>query len=117
MGTRKAAPERILSVTLKVNGEEHTRTVEARNLLVFFLRDDLGLTGTHVGCDTGNCGACTVVWNGKLVKSCMMLAAQVDGSEILTVEGLAPSEDELHPVQRAFRSTTACSAATARRGC
>lgn len=102
METRKATPERTLSVTLDINGEQYTERVEARDLLVLFLRDQLGLTGTHIGCDTGNCGACTIVWNGKLVKSCMMLAAQADGDEILTVEGLAPSEEALHPLQEAF---------------
>jgi carbon-monoxide dehydrogenase small subunit len=88
-----------LSVT--INGERYERTVPARQLLVHFLRDTLGLRGTHVGCDTGNCGACTVIWEDKLIKSCMMLAAQVDDSTIETVEGLA-TDGELTPLQQAF---------------
>jgi len=75
--------------------------VPARRLLVHFLRDDLGLTGTHVGCDTGNCGACTIHLDGEPVKSCMLLAVQVDGAAITTIEGLAP-DGELTPLQRAF---------------
>jgi aerobic-type carbon monoxide dehydrogenase small subunit (CoxS/CutS family) len=77
--------------------------VEARRLLVHFLRDDLDLTGTHVGCDTGNCGACTVIVDGVAVKSCMMLAVQVDGTAVETVEGLSP-DGELHPLQQSFSS-------------
>ena len=86
-----------------INGERYARTVLARQLLVHFIRDTLGLRGTHIGCDTGNCGACTVIWDGRLIKSCMMLAVQADGHEILTIEGIAPSADELHPLQEAFR--------------
>ena len=90
-----------LGVTVTVNGQPYQRDVEARRLLVHFIRDDLELTGTHIGCDTGNCGACTVVIDGRLVKSCMMLAVQADGSAIETIENLA-SNGELHPLQRAF---------------
>jgi carbon-monoxide dehydrogenase small subunit len=92
--------EHHLAVT--VNGDLYERDVEARKLLVHFIRDDLDLTGTHVGCDTGNCGACTVLLDGTSVKSCMLLAVQADGTEITTVEGLAPDDGELTAVQRAF---------------
>src|SRR5690606_26443057 len=85
-----------------VNGAEHVLEVEPRRLLVHALREDLGLTGTHIGCDTSNCGACTVLVDGEAVLSCTMLAAQADGAEITTVEGLAPPGGELHPIQRAF---------------
>jgi len=90
-----------LAVTVHVNGEEYRREVEPRELLVQFLRDHLGLTGTHVGCDTSSCGACTVMVDGQAVKSCTMLAVQADGCRILTVEGLADN-GQLHPVQEAF---------------
>ncbi len=96
-------PVRGLRISVEVNGERHERDVEARRLLVHFLRDDLDLTGTHVGCDTGNCGACTVIVDGDAVKSCMMLAVQADGSSIETVEGLARN-GELHALQQAFSS-------------
>jgi len=89
-------------VTMRLNGKTVSADVEDRTLLVHFIRENQGLTGTHVGCDTSQCGACVVHVDGKAVKSCTMLAAQADGSEILTVEGLA-SGDELHPVQAAFR--------------
>jgi aerobic carbon-monoxide dehydrogenase small subunit len=89
------------TIKVDVNGDLYEREVEARRLLVHFLRDDLELTGTHVGCDTGNCGACTVLYNGDLIKSCMMLAIQADGASIETVEGLA-QDGELHPLQQAF---------------
>ena len=89
------------TVEVSVNGERYEREVEARKLLVHFIRDDLDLTGTHVGCDTGNCGACTVLLDGHAVKSCMLLAVQADGAEITTVEGLAP-DGELNTLQRAF---------------
>ncbi len=88
-------------ITVDVNGESYEREVEARKLLVHFLRDDLDLTGTHIGCDTGNCGACSVHVDGQLVKSCMMLAVQADGARIRTVEGLA-ADGELDPLQRSF---------------
>jgi carbon-monoxide dehydrogenase small subunit len=87
---------------MRVNHKDYSGEVEPRTLLVYFLRDELNLTGTHVGCDTGHCGACTVVLDGKAVKSCMVLAVQADGAEILTVEGLA-DDDRLHPIQEAFR--------------
>jgi carbon-monoxide dehydrogenase small subunit len=89
------------TVGVEVNGTTYEREVEARRLLIHFLRDDLDLTGSHVGCDTGNCGACSVLLDGTLVKSCMVLAVQVDGASIETVEGLA-EEDELAPLQQAF---------------
>jgi len=88
-------------ITVTVNGEEIEYDVEARRLLVHFLRDDLDLTGTHVGCDTGNCGACSVIYNGVLAKSCMLLAIQADGASIETVEGLA-QDGELTALQQSF---------------
>jgi carbon-monoxide dehydrogenase small subunit len=88
-------------VSMTVNGEQQTAEVEPRLLLVHFLRDHLGLTGTHVGCDTSNCGACTVNLDGDAVKSCTVLAVQADGSEVTTIEGLG-SEGALHPLQEAF---------------
>jgi len=88
-------------ITVTVNGASYERDVDARRLLVHVIRDDLDLTGTHIGCDTGNCGACTVLVDGLAVKSCMILAVQADGASIETVESLA-SGDELHPLQRAF---------------
>jgi carbon-monoxide dehydrogenase small subunit len=90
-----------VSVGLSVNGAKHSLEVEPRRLLVHALRDDLGLTGTHVGCDTSNCGACTVHIDGRAVKSCTVLAVQAEGREVTTVEGLG-SEGNLHPVQEAF---------------
>ena len=86
---------------LTVNGESHDMEVEPRLLLVHFLRDKLGLTGTHIGCDTTNCGACTVHLNGESVKSCTVLAVQAEGAEVTTIEGLADGET-LHPLQQAF---------------
>jgi carbon-monoxide dehydrogenase small subunit len=94
-------PATDLTVSVEVNGEHVEMEVPARRLLVHFLRDDLGLTGTHIGCDTGNCGACTVLHDGVAIKSCMMLAVQADGVKITTVEGLAP-DGELTPLQRSF---------------
>jgi carbon-monoxide dehydrogenase small subunit len=88
-------------VRLQVNGVEHELEVEPRLLLVHALRDRLGLTGTHVGCDTSNCGACTIHLEGKPVKSCTVLAVQADGAQITTIEGMA-SDGELHPLQEAF---------------
>ncbi len=90
-----------VSVTMTVNGVTSTHAVEPRTLLVYYLRETLGLTGTHIGCDTTSCGACTVKLNGLAVKSCTVLAAQADGAEILTVEGLA-RDGQLHPIQEAF---------------
>jgi aerobic carbon-monoxide dehydrogenase small subunit len=95
-------PVTSMRVTVTVNGESHEQEVEARRLLVHLIRDDLDLTGTHVGCDTGNCGACTVLLNGVAVKSCMLLAVQADGASIETVESLAPADGGLHPLQQAF---------------
>ena len=89
------------TVTLVVNGEQRSLEVEGRTLLVHALRDGLGLTGAHIGCDTSQCGACTVLLDGRAVKSCTVLAHQADGREITTIEGLAP-DGELHPLQRAF---------------
>jgi aerobic carbon-monoxide dehydrogenase small subunit len=98
--------EKLMGATVRVhatvNGESRESEVEARLLLVQWLRDELGLTGTHVGCDTTNCGACTVHVNGESVKSCTLLAAQVDGAEVTTIEGLTPAEG-FHPIQQAFR--------------
>jgi carbon-monoxide dehydrogenase small subunit len=96
-------PEPVTSATVsvEVNGTRYEREVEARRLLVHFIRDDLDLTGTHVGCDTGNCGACTVLLDRRAVKSCMLLAVQADGRSVSTVEGLAP-DGELTPLQRSF---------------
>jgi len=91
-----------MQVSLKVNGEEHNLDVSPSKLLVDFVREDLGLTGTHVGCDTSQCGACTVHLDGKAVKSCSVLVAQIDGAEVLTIEGIGTTED-LHPMQAAFR--------------
>jgi aerobic-type carbon monoxide dehydrogenase small subunit (CoxS/CutS family) len=88
-------------ITVEVNGTSYERDVDSRRLLVHFIRDDLDLTGTHIGCDTGNCGACSVTVDGLLVKSCMMLAVQADGAKIGTVEGLNP-DGELTPLQQAF---------------
>ncbi|MDP7295795.1 MAG: (2Fe-2S)-binding protein [Vicinamibacterales bacterium] len=90
-----------VEINVKVNGEAHQDSVEGNQLLVYYLRESLGLTGTHVGCDTSGCGACTVLVDGKAVKSCTMLAAQADGTDITTIEGLADGNG-LHPVQDAF---------------
>jgi carbon-monoxide dehydrogenase small subunit len=92
-------------VSLTVNGTEHELEIEDRRLLVHAIREDLDLTGTHIGCDTGNCGACTVVCDGEAIKSCLMFASQADGCEILTVEGmeaLPEAGEELHPIQEGF---------------
>jgi len=88
-------------MNLVVNGEPRTLDVEARTLLVHALRDGLGLTGAHIGCDTSQCGACTILLDGRAVKSCTLLAVQAEGTEVTTIEGLA-RDGELHPVQRAF---------------
>jgi carbon-monoxide dehydrogenase small subunit len=90
-----------MDVEVTVNGERYERDVEPRKLLIHFLRDDLSLTGSHIGCDTGNCGACSVIVDGVLVKSCMMLAVQADGAKLETVEGLA-DDGELNALQQAF---------------
>src|SRR4249919_937293 len=91
-----------VTVSIAVNGESTTNSVEARTLLVQYLRDVIGLTGTNIGCDTTSCGACTVLLDGESVKSCTVLAAQADGHDITTIEGLAVG-GELHPMQEAFR--------------
>ncbi len=96
-----------LSVAMTVNGKAVSGKVEARTLLVQFLRENLGMTGTHVGCDTSQCGACVVDVDGKSVKSCTMLAVQAEGTKVTTIEGLAPSADKLHPMQEAFRDNHA----------
>jgi carbon-monoxide dehydrogenase small subunit len=91
-----------LRITLSVNGKTYTRGVEPRRLLSDFLRRDLRLTGTHVGCEHGVCGACTVLVDGEPARACLMLAVQADGADITTVEGLATGQDSLHPIQQAF---------------
>ncbi len=91
------------SVTITVNGISLTGLAEPRMLLADFLRDELRLTGTHVGCEHGVCGACTILLNGQTARSCLMLAVQADGQEIRTVEGIAPNDQELHPLQQAFQ--------------
>ena len=93
-------PDEKVKITLKINGEKYETEVEPRRLLVHVLRD-LGFTGVHIGCDTSNCGACTVIMNGKSVKSCTVLAVEADNAEILTIEGLA-KDGKLHPIQEAF---------------
>jgi aerobic carbon-monoxide dehydrogenase small subunit len=91
-----------VKVTITVNGQEETHDVEPRQLLVHFIRDTVGLTGTNIGCDTSSCGACTILLEGESVKSCTVLAVQADGASITTIEGLAAADGTLHPVQRAF---------------
>ncbi|MEE2822821.1 MAG: (2Fe-2S)-binding protein [Acidobacteriota bacterium] len=92
-------------ITVKINGQEFEDNVEARLLLVSYIREKARLTGTHIGCDTGHCGACTVLLNGRPIKSCMKLAISVEGAQITTIEGLA--EGKLHPLQESFRSNFA----------
>ena len=92
-----------LPISLTVNGKSVTKTVDPRTLLVQFLREQMQLTGTHVGCDTAQCGACTVHLNGRAVKSCNMLAMQAEGADITTIEGIAKADGTLHPMQEAFR--------------
>lgn len=89
-------------ISLTINGKQLEKTVESRLLLADFIRHDAGLTGTHVGCEHGVCGACTVLLDGKPVRSCIMFAVQANGHELTTVEGLAESEDKMHPLQNAF---------------
>ncbi len=91
-----------MEVTLNINGVQESHDVEPRTLLVQYIRESAGLTGTNIGCDTSSCGACTVHLNGESVKSCTVLAAQVDGMEITTIEGLAQADGTLHPMQQAF---------------
>ena len=88
-------------ISLTINGKAQKGNVESRRLLVHYLRDDLGLTGTHIGCETSQCGACTIMLNGNAVKSCTLFAVQADGAEIMTIEGLA-KDGELHPIQEGF---------------
>ena len=92
-----------MKISMTVNGVAVSHDVEPRTLLVQYLRDNLGLTGTHVGCDTSSCGACTLIVNGEAVKSCSLLAAQCEGAEVMTIEGLAASDGTLHPIQEGFR--------------
>ena len=101
--TRKKLMATTRTVKVRVNGVAYEQTVEARKTLVDFLREDVGLTGTNVGCEHGVCGACTILMNGEAVRSCIMLAAQADGAELMTVEGLAKPGGELHPIQESFR--------------
>lgn len=91
-----------ISITLTVNDKEYTRDVESRMLLSDFLRHELGLTGTHVGCEHGVCGACTIMFDGESARSCLMFAVQAHGHSIITIEGLAPDKDNLHPLQQSF---------------
>ncbi len=91
-----------LPVKVAINGKQYEKSVEPRLLLADFIRHEAGLTGTHVGCEQGVCGACTILFDGKPVRSCIMLAVQADGHELTTVEGLAESEDKMHPLQNAF---------------
>jgi carbon-monoxide dehydrogenase small subunit len=97
----------LIQISLQVNGARRQHDVEPRLLLVQYLRETLGLTGTNIGCDTSSCGACTVLLDGVSVKSCTLLAAQADSTEIVTIEGLAGSDGTLHPVQEAFRQNHA----------
>ncbi len=99
--TTEAGQATALQITVSVNGEEKTETVEPRLLLVHFIRETLGLTGTHIGCDTTHCGACTVLLDGRPVKSCTLFAVQAGGREVNTVEGLE-QDGNLHPIQEAF---------------
>jgi aerobic-type carbon monoxide dehydrogenase small subunit (CoxS/CutS family) len=97
----------VMKVSVTVNGAPQEHDVEPRTLLVHYIREVVGLTGTNIGCDTSSCGACTVLVDGESVKSCTMLAVQADGAEITTIEGLAPSESQMHPMQEAFRENHA----------
>lgn len=99
---RTARPVDRSTITVRVNGTAHTAAVDVRKTLVDFLREDLGLTGTHVGCEHGVCGACTILLDGQAVRSCLLFAVQADGTEIMTVESLG-TLDRLHPLQEAFR--------------
>ncbi|MCG8423916.1 MAG: (2Fe-2S)-binding protein [Proteobacteria bacterium] len=95
----------LVDITITINGKTHSDSVEPRLLLSDYLRHGLGLTGTHVGCEHGVCGACTVMVDGEAIRSCLLFAVQVDGCALTTVEGLAPTGDELHPLQAAFHET------------
>lgn len=96
-----------MQVGVTINGEAHSHDVEPRTLLVYYIRDHCGLTGTTIGCDTSSCGACTVHLDGESVKSCTMLAVQVDGQQLTTIEGLADADGTLHPMQQAFHENHA----------
>ena len=98
-----ADTEKKRTVALTVNGRRYEKEVEVRVTLADFIRHQLGLTGTHLGCEHGVCGACTILFDGHSARSCLMLAVQADGHDILTVEGIAPNDTELHPLQEAFR--------------
>lgn len=91
-----------MDVTVTINGQEHTHDVEPRTLLVYYIREHVGLTGTNIGCDTSSCGACSIHFNGEAVKSCTLLAAQADGQDVRTIEGMAAEDGTLHPMQQAF---------------
>jgi aerobic carbon-monoxide dehydrogenase small subunit len=93
---------RTMTIRLEINGRRYEGQAEPRRLLSDFIRDDLGLHGTHVGCEHGICGACTIQWEGRPVRSCLMFAVQADGARLRTVEGLAPDDQRLHPIQQAF---------------
>ena len=110
-------PSTSRTISVEVNGDVYEREVDARRLLVHFIRDDLELTGTHIGCDTGNCGACTIHLDGQAVKSCMLLAVQADGATIAHGRGARPSDGELSRCSSRSPRTTRSSAATARPGC
>src|SRR5207244_1304245 len=103
-GMSMSQPSNSRTISVEINGTTYEREVEARRLLVHFIRDDLDLTGTHIGCDTGNCGACTVQLDGQAIKSCMMLAVQADGAHVRTVEDLAGDDGALTALQKAFSS-------------
>ena len=92
----------LVEVTVTINGTTHTHDVEPRTLLVHYIRENAGLTGTNIGCDTSSCGACSVHLDGEAVKSCTVLAAQADGAEVRTIEGMAAADGTLHPMQQAF---------------
>ncbi len=91
-----------MDVTVTINGQEHTHDVEPRTLLVHYIREHVGLTGTNIGCDTSSCGACSIHFNGEAVKSCTLLAVQADGQQVRTIEGMADADGTLHPMQQAF---------------
>ncbi len=114
LGDEAASEVPVRKIRFTVNGKKKVAEIEPRLLLADLIRRGVGLTGTHRGCDTTNCGACTVLVDGKAIKSCTMLAVQVDGHEISTVEGLATAS-ELHPLQEGFMRSTGCSAGSARR--
>ncbi len=96
-----------ITITVRVNGQDYQREVEPRLLLSDFIRHDLNLTGTHVGCEHGVCGSCTILFDGQPMRSCLLFAVQADGHNILTVEGLAPDPEHLHPIQEAFHEAHA----------